>query len=277
LTSSPVFPKGAREGELLESNYVAGCWIIAIRELLAKGHQPEEAGELAVARIFAPPAGEFGSGVDVVGSSQDPEKIANQFAKRLGNVYSETDWGENRPELFKELLRGCSLLFHCYSESPILDQDDLPLEYTYVPGLRAALEKWGGGEVEKITGTPHGLQGVENGKEPEQQEDSRVRLGERENAPAVQEKPSAEREETVQTKSRQQQASSAPLPPRAPEVKAGPRIFEIEPVLLPAFHSQGQTSSWLAVEVFLALLVVGGVKGLLQHRREFGQVHPTGF
>ncbi len=263
--------------EPLDSNYVAGCWIIAVRELLAKGHQPEEAGELAAARIFAPPEGEFGSGVDVVGSPQDPEKVANQFVNRLGNVYSETDWGANRPELFKELLKGCNVLFHCCSESSILDQDDLPLEYTYVPGLRAALEKWGGGEVEKITGTPHGLQGVETGKEPGPQEDSQVRLGEKGSAPAVQKKPSAAGEEPVQTKSQQQQASSAPLPPRAPEVKPGPLIFEVEPVPLPAAHSQGQASCWPAVGALLALLAVGGAKGLLQHRREFGQMHPIGF
>ncbi|MGQ9498330.1 MAG: cobaltochelatase subunit CobN [Desulfotomaculales bacterium] len=274
LGTAGLFVEGR---EPLDSNYIAGSWIFAVRELLAKGHQPEEAGELATARIFAPPAGEFGSGVDVVRSPQDPEKVANQFVNRLGNVYSETDWGANRPEVFKELLKGCNVLFHCYSESSILDQDDLPLEYTYVPGLRAALEKWGGGEVEKITGTRYGLQGDETGKEPGQQEDSRVRLGEKKSAPAVQKKPSAEGEEPVQTKSQQHQTSSAPLPPRAPEAKLGPLIFEVEPIPLPATHSQGQTSCWPAVGVLLALLAMGGAKGFVRHRREFGQVHPIGF
>lgn len=274
--------------EPLDSNYVATCWIIAVHEFLAKGHQPEEAGELATARIFAPPAGEFGSGVTLIGSPQDPEKVADRFVNRLGNIYSETEWGTNRPEVFKELLKACKVLFHCYSESPILDQDDLPLEYTYVPGLKVALEKWGGGEVEKITGTIHGLQGggtgeeqgqaegSETGGEQEQVEGSRVRLGEKGATPVAQKESSAEGKKPVQTSS-QQQASSAPSSLRAPEAQPGARIFEIEPVPSPATNSQEQASCWSTVGILLALFAVGGVKGLLRHRREFAQVHLISF
>jgi len=277
--------------EPLDSNYVATCWIIAVREFLAKGHQPEEAGKLATARIFAPPAGEFGSGVTVIGSPQDPERVANRFVNRLGNIYSETEWGANRPEVFKELLKACKVLFHCCSESPILDQDDLPLEYTYVPGLKVALEKWGGGEVEKITGTIHGLQGggtseeqgqegqVEGsgtGGEQEQVEGSQVRLGEKGATPVAQKESSAEGIKPVQTSS-QQQASSAPSSLRAPEAKPGPRIFEIEPVPSPATNSKEQASCWSTVGILLALFAVGGVKGLLRYRREFGQVQLISF
>ncbi len=273
--------------EPLDSNHVAGCWIIAVRELLAKGHRPAEAGELAAARIFAPPKGEFGSEVDAVVSPQNPEKVADQFVHRLGNIYSETNWGVSRPELFKEVLKGCNVLFHCASESPILDQDDLPLEYTYVPGLKAALEKWGGGEVAKITGTPHGLQGVETGKKPEPRENPRVLLGEKEDAAAVQEKPledgskaeqpGAEERRPGQINFPEQQTGSAPLTPETPGAEAGPQIFEMEIVSLPNTPFQEQTPCRPAVGILLLLFAVGGVKEFFRHRRECGQMHPAGF
>ncbi len=294
LEKAGLFMKG---DEPLDSNHVAGYWVVAVQKLVAAGHQQKEAGELAVARIFAPPAGELGSGVYVVGSGQDPEKVANQFVNRLSNVYSETDWGVSRPEIFKELLKGCNVLFHCSSESPILDQDDLPLEYTYVPGLGAALEKWGGeveeitgtsrGEVKQFTGTPRTLQGVATGKEPGQQEDYRVRLGEKGDAAVVQEKPLTEVKEAVQTKvegrgpaqtnSLELQASSVPLTPETPRAEPGPQIFEMELVPLSNAHSQEQTPCRPAVGILLILLAMGGVKEFLWHRREFGQIRPAGF
>lgn len=283
-----------KRGEPLESNHVARYWIISVRELMAGGCRPEEAGELALARIFAPPEGEFGSGVNVAGSPEDAEKVADLFVKRVGNVYSEKGWGVNQPELLKKLLKGCNLLFHCSSEGPILDQDDLPLEYTYVPGLKAALEKWAGKGVEKITGTISGLEGGGIDGEPGQREDSPVRLSEKGDGSKVREKPQGEEnnnrrsvptagtkvlerlpgeeKEPVKAGPRHHQASSAAS---EPGTEPGPRIFEIETVTLPpARSSREQASCWPAVGFFLALLVVGGVKGFLWHRREFIRVVP---
>lgn len=149
--------------EPLESNYVARRWVVTVRKLLAAGHQQKEAGELAVAGIFAPPVGEYGSGVMVLGFSQDHEKIAEQFVNRVSNVYSETIWGTSQPDVFREMLKGCNVLVHSYSEGNVLEQDDLPLEYTYLRGLKAALEVFSGGKPgEFFGGDSHkkGLQGV---------------------------------------------------------------------------------------------------------------------
>jgi cobaltochelatase CobN len=137
----------AKGSDPLEKNFVARNWVKEAKQLLGQGKEAREAGELAALRIFAPPPSAYGAGVTAVGSRDDLGGLAGQFAARVGYGYSEKSWGAAVPELFKRRLEGCRYLFHCRSDSAegVLDQDDLPLEHTYVPGLAAALSAWGGG------------------------------------------------------------------------------------------------------------------------------------
>ncbi|WP_027718878.1 cobaltochelatase subunit CobN [Desulfovirgula thermocuniculi] len=250
--------------EPLESNYVARRWVVTVRKLLAAGHQQKEAGELAVAGIFAPPVGEYGSGVMVLGFSQDHEKMAEQFVNRVSNVYSETIWGTNQPDVFRELLKGCNVLVHSYSEGNVLEQDDLPLEYTYLRGLRAALEKLDGGMPDEFTS------GNENLKKGER-DLSGVKLAES-NAPDAAQKTSANTQaaETPQVTATELRGAGSNESTSASEgdTPGGQdlHVFEVEACEIPAVPEKN--NSLLMAFGLLVSFFFGAGRKYLEYARE---------
>jgi cobaltochelatase CobN len=172
LAGAGVLIKG---NEPLEQNYIARNWLQSAKNNLSAGKGAAEAGELAVTRIFAPQKGSFGAGIDFAGPVPERSKMAEQFISQIGCSYTEKNWGKSAAELFKGMLADSGALFNCRSNSRdgILDQDGFPLEYTYLAGLSAALEKLGGGKPQLLIGGWKGGQeqlpepegGAENGQE----------------------------------------------------------------------------------------------------------------
>lgn len=151
LAGAGVLVKG---NESLEQNHIARNWVQAARSYLAAGKDAGEAGELAITRIFAPPEGSYGAGVDFTSPVPDGSKLAEQFIGQVGYSYSEKNWGKSASDLFKGLLTDSDALFNCRSNSRdgVFDQDGFPLEYTYLTALSASLEKFGGGKPQLLLG-----------------------------------------------------------------------------------------------------------------------------
>lgn len=247
----------ARGDDPLEENFVAQNWVKEAKQLLIQGKEAGEAGELAAARIFAPPPSAYGAGVNFIGPRDGQNRLAERFAARVGHAYSEKTWGAAVPELFKRRLEGCRYLFHCRSDSAegVLDQDDLPLEHTYVPGLAAALSAWGGGAKvlvgeggrvrppeEVADGAEGPSQSVQTGSDPgPPPEASRVALAERGTAapsrglatisPDRLRKPNSNEAVKKPTAERR---SETPVSSSGRAIPAAVRVFEVETLAPPA-------------------------------------------
>jgi len=164
LAGAGVLIKG---NDSLEQNHIARNWVQAARSYLAAGKDAGEAGELAITRIFAPPEGSYGAGVDFTSPAPDGSKLAEQFIGQVGYSYSEKNWGKSASDLFKGLLTDSDALFNCRSNSPeVFDRDGYPLEYTYLTALSASLEKFGGGKPQLLLGSWSGGREQMHGQAP---------------------------------------------------------------------------------------------------------------
>lgn len=133
--------------EPIEQNYIAKHWIESTNKYITWGVSPEEAGEMAITRIFAPPVGDYGAGVNkAVEQSwtwENREEVADVYINRMSHAYSERNWGVSNPKLFKDLLKGIDTAYHSRSTNlyGVLDNDDY---YDYYGGLSMAIEKMNG-------------------------------------------------------------------------------------------------------------------------------------
>jgi len=133
--------------EPIEQNYIAKHWIESANNYIAQGISPGDAGEMAITRIFAPPVGDYGAGVNkAVEQSwtwENREQVADVYINRMSHTYSERNWGVSNPNLFKDLLVGIDTAYHSRSTNlyGVLDNDDY---YDYYGGLSMAIEKMNG-------------------------------------------------------------------------------------------------------------------------------------
>ncbi|MDN5363939.1 MAG: cobaltochelatase CobN [Eubacteriales bacterium] len=131
----------------LEQNYVAKHWVELARRYINQGVDPKVAAELAITRIFGPPVGDYGAGVNHAVEQpwtwNEREKLADLYLGRMGHSYTERGWGNTNVDLFKDLLTGINLAYHSRSTNlyGVLDNDDY---FDYFGGLSLAIEKING-------------------------------------------------------------------------------------------------------------------------------------
>ncbi|HEY0196361.1 MAG TPA: cobaltochelatase subunit CobN, partial [Methanobacterium sp.] len=139
--------------EPIEQNYIAKHWIESTNKYINWGISPDDAGEMAITRIFAPPVGDYGAGVSkAVEQSwtwENREEVADVYINRMSHAYSERNWGVSNPDLFKDLLKDIDTAYHSRSTNlyGILDNDDY---YDYYGGLSMAIEKMNNGKAPNL-------------------------------------------------------------------------------------------------------------------------------
>jgi cobaltochelatase CobN len=137
----------------LDQNYIAKHWVELVTHYISQGISPNEAGEMAITRIFAPPVGDYGSGVNhAVEQSwtwDTRDDVADLYINRMGHTYTERNWGMSNPDLFKELLKGVDTAYNSRSTNlyGVLDNDDF---FGYLGGLSMAIEKMNNGKAPNL-------------------------------------------------------------------------------------------------------------------------------
>jgi cobaltochelatase CobN len=133
--------------EPLELNHPARHWVQSVLALMEGGVGAEMAGEMAVVRVFSPPVGDYGAGVnhavELPWTWDSREQVAELYLTRMGHAYSERLWGLPGQELFRRALEGVGLAYHSRSTNlyGVLDNDDY---FDYFGGLSMAVERVNG-------------------------------------------------------------------------------------------------------------------------------------
>ncbi|MGE4395341.1 MAG: cobaltochelatase subunit CobN [Methanobacteriales archaeon] len=123
-------------------NYIAKHWI----ELVNGGYD----GDTAITRIFAPPVGDYGAGVnkavEQMWTWNDRSQLADIYLRRMSHAYSNTQWGISQQKLFQDLLKGITVTYHSRSTNlyGVIDNDDY---YDYYGGLSMAIEEINSGRA----------------------------------------------------------------------------------------------------------------------------------
>ncbi|MEW6010629.1 MAG: cobaltochelatase subunit CobN [Euryarchaeota archaeon] len=136
-----------KRSDPISQNNIARNWIELSLLYISQGLSAEEAGEFAITRIFAPPVGDYGAGVNKpIGQPwtwETRDEVADVYINRMSNAYSERNWGESYPDLFKELLKGIDTAYHSRSTNlyGVFDNDDY---FDYFGGLSMAIERVNG-------------------------------------------------------------------------------------------------------------------------------------
>ncbi|PKM83159.1 MAG: hypothetical protein CVU88_03000 [Firmicutes bacterium HGW-Firmicutes-13] len=138
---------GFKGKEPIELNFIAKHWIELTQKYIDLGIPADNAGELAITRIFAPPVGDYGAGVSkAVEQSwtwETRDQVADVYLMRMSHSYSERGWGNPNLDLFKDLLSGITVTYHSRSTNlyGVLDNDDY---FDYYGGLSMAIERVNG-------------------------------------------------------------------------------------------------------------------------------------
>lgn len=146
-------PTSYKGSESLDQNYIAKHWVELTQELINLGIPANDAGELAITRIFAPPVGDYGAGVnkgiEQAWTWDNRDQLADIYLNRMSHAYSERNWGTSNPELFSKLLEGITVAYHSRSTNlyGVLDNDDYA---DYFGGLSMAIEKVNNGQAPKL-------------------------------------------------------------------------------------------------------------------------------
>ncbi len=114
-----------------------------------EGYSEEEARELAVARIFGPKEGEYGTGITKIIETKNWEKeeqIGSMFIDSLQHVYNRKMHGRRVTGLYEENLKSVEIVsqIRCNNEYEITDLDHY---YEYFGGLAKSVEMVKGKKV----------------------------------------------------------------------------------------------------------------------------------
>ena len=143
-STKATFPTGIYGNESLETNYIAKHWLQTVQDLKTKGVSSNDAGELAITRIFSDAVGEYGAGVSKAVEQSwtwnSTDTIADMYLERMGHSYTERNWGTPNTDLFKDLLKGVGTAYHSRSSNVygVLDNDDF---FDYFGGLSLAIKR----------------------------------------------------------------------------------------------------------------------------------------
>lgn len=147
---NPIIDSIGRYGvsnEALSDNYLAKHWVEDFQYYINNGYTPEEAGEFAVTRIFAPPTGDYGAGISKLVSMswtwENRSQLGEFYINRMGNMYSKNNWGTSNPYVFRRALTGIDSMVATRNTNlyGVMDNDDF---FDYWGGLSMALEKVNG-------------------------------------------------------------------------------------------------------------------------------------
>jgi len=140
---------GFKGSDPIGQNHIAKHWIELTWKYVDLGVPANDAGEIAVTRIFAPPVGDYGAGVNkAIEQSwtwETRDQVADVYLMRMSHSYSERGWGNTNLELFKDLLSGITVAYHSRSTNlyGVIDNDDY---FDYFGGLSLAIERVNGVE-----------------------------------------------------------------------------------------------------------------------------------
>lgn len=115
--------------------------------LLDQGYDPEEAKQLAVARIFGPREGEYGTGLTGIietKSWQDESELAASFTDSLRYVYTRRKRGQQADGLYEDNLKSVEIVSQLRSNHEY-EITDLDHYYEFFGGLSKSVELARGG------------------------------------------------------------------------------------------------------------------------------------
>lgn len=133
--------------EPLNDNYVAYDWVNDFQHYMDEGMNYTDAGNLAIARIFAPPENDYGADVSqavrMIWTVKGNNQLADNYLNRMGHIYSDTNWGTYSSDSFKRALSGASTVVTTRNTNlyGILDNDDF---FDYWGGLSMAMKRVNG-------------------------------------------------------------------------------------------------------------------------------------
>jgi cobaltochelatase CobN len=137
-----IFQMLAQADEPEEKNtYKKNCGRI-YRELIDRGHTPEEARELSRARIFGPEEGQYGTGLTGIVEArkwQKEEELGQEFVRSLRHVYTENYRGQNIEGLLDTNLKAVEVVSQVRSNHEY-EVTDLDHYYEFIGGLAKSVE-----------------------------------------------------------------------------------------------------------------------------------------
>jgi cobaltochelatase CobN len=102
-------------------NYVAKGSDDAIKVMIEEGLPPEQARKLSHARIFGGLNGNFGTGITGMVQAgdrwDDSKDIAERYLHNMGTMYTDGNWGEYVPGVFKGALQNTDTVVHSRSSN----------------------------------------------------------------------------------------------------------------------------------------------------------------
>ncbi len=125
-----------------EQNYFRAHARRRYQRLMEEGYSPEEAEELAVARIFGPKEGEYGTGLTELLQQkawQQEQELGANYTDSLHYLYSRHSSGRKAKRLYQENL-GCVDLISQLRASTEYEITDLDHYYEFFGGLAKSVE-----------------------------------------------------------------------------------------------------------------------------------------
>ncbi len=137
-----VFRMAADAEEPENQNYVKAHTRSRYDRLIREGHSPEDAWELATARLFGPREGEYGTGLTSLvelKSWEAEEDLGANFTDSLHYIYTRHSRGRNARELYQENLSTVEVIsqLRANTEYEITDLDHY---YEFFGGLAKSVE-----------------------------------------------------------------------------------------------------------------------------------------
>lgn len=132
----------------LEMNYIAKHWLEDTKKLLQAGVPAEDAGKMAISRIFGPAIGEWGAkgvreGPQLAWTWNDRLELADTYIHDMQYAYREDEQATPLGEVFTMRLSDVEGVYHSRSTNVrgILDLDH---NYEFLGGFGIAVEKMSG-------------------------------------------------------------------------------------------------------------------------------------
>lgn len=130
-----------------DQNYFRAHAKARYAKLIDAGYEPEEAKQLAIARVFGPKEGEYGTeltGIIETKNWQDETELGASFASSLCHVYTRRKRGQRVEGLYEDNLKSVEIVSQLRS-NPEYEITDLDHYYEFFGGLAKSVEQARGG------------------------------------------------------------------------------------------------------------------------------------
>ena len=129
-------------------NYVREGTETMTRKLLTAGHAPDVASDLARARVFGEPPGQYGTQILHLiprgGAWDDRSEITQVYRENMSFVYTRGAWGEQREGLYDAAITGTETIIRSWSSNMMSPLSNHHV-YEYLGGLSMAVAEANGG------------------------------------------------------------------------------------------------------------------------------------